>query len=151
MLRDSYIFCHDAIKLIIATGGPGMVKAAYSAGKPAIGVGAGNSPSYIERVDVGFVEGMIPMIKPTGSATSNILFTGSKYSEDQIDKILQNMVRAAEEHAAELAQMAVEETGFGKVQDKIYKNHGASTLVYNYIKDMKTDPVFLPRPLPALP
>ena len=40
---------NDAIKLIIATGGPGMVKAAYSAGKPAIGVGAGNSPSYIER------------------------------------------------------------------------------------------------------
>ena len=35
--------------MIIATGGPGMVKAAYSAGKPALGVGAGNSPSYIER------------------------------------------------------------------------------------------------------
>lgn len=29
------------VKLIIATGGPGMVKAAYSSGKPAIGVGAG--------------------------------------------------------------------------------------------------------------
>jgi acetaldehyde dehydrogenase (acetylating) len=39
----------DNIKLIIATGGPGMVKAAYSAGKPAIGVGAGNSPTYIEK------------------------------------------------------------------------------------------------------
>lgn len=37
------------VALIIATGGPGMVKAAYSAGKPAIGVGAGNSPAYIER------------------------------------------------------------------------------------------------------
>ena len=35
--------------MIIATGGPGMVKAAYSAGKPALGVGAGNSPAYIER------------------------------------------------------------------------------------------------------
>ena len=35
--------------LILATGGPGMVKAAYSAGKPALGVGAGNSPAYIER------------------------------------------------------------------------------------------------------
>jgi acetaldehyde dehydrogenase (acetylating) len=40
---------HNDVKLIIATGGPGMVKAAYSAGKPAIGVGAGNSPAYIER------------------------------------------------------------------------------------------------------
>ena len=37
------------VALIIATGGPAMVKAAYSAGKPAIGVGAGNSPAYIER------------------------------------------------------------------------------------------------------
>ncbi|MGY3723861.1 acetaldehyde dehydrogenase [Granulicatella balaenopterae] len=37
------------VALIIATGGPGMVKAAYSVGKPAIGVGAGNSPAYIER------------------------------------------------------------------------------------------------------
>lgn len=37
------------VKLIIATGGPGMVKAAYSSGKPAIGVGAGNSPAYIEK------------------------------------------------------------------------------------------------------
>ena len=35
--------------MIIATGGPGMVKAAYSAGKPALGVGAGNSPAYIEK------------------------------------------------------------------------------------------------------
>lgn len=37
------------IAIIIATGGPGMVKSAYSSGKPAIGVGAGNSPAYIER------------------------------------------------------------------------------------------------------
>ena len=37
------------VKMIIATGGPGMVKASYSAGKPALGVGAGNSPAYIER------------------------------------------------------------------------------------------------------
>ena len=36
-------------KLILATGGPAMVKAAYSSGKPAIGVGAGNGPVYIHR------------------------------------------------------------------------------------------------------
>ncbi len=35
------------IRLILATGGPGMVRAAYSSGKPAIGVGAGNGPAYI--------------------------------------------------------------------------------------------------------
>lgn len=37
------------VKLILATGGPGMVKAAYSSGKPAIGVGPGNGPAYIHR------------------------------------------------------------------------------------------------------
>ena len=37
------------IRLILATGGPAMVKAAYSSGKPAIGVGAGNGPAYIHH------------------------------------------------------------------------------------------------------
>ena len=37
------------VRLILATGGPGMVKAAYSSGKPAIGVGAGNGPAYIHH------------------------------------------------------------------------------------------------------
>lgn len=40
---------HPAISLILATGGPGMVKAAYSSGKPAIGVGAGNTPAIIDE------------------------------------------------------------------------------------------------------
>ncbi len=60
------------------------------------------------------------------------------YNEEQIDKIIRNMVRVAEENAVSLAQMAVEETGFGKVADKTYKNHMASTMLYDAIKDMKT-------------
>lgn len=40
---------HADINLILATGGPGMVKAAYSSGKPAIGVGAGNVPVVIDE------------------------------------------------------------------------------------------------------
>lgn len=40
---------HPGVAMILATGGPGMVKAAYSAGKPALGVGAGNVPCYIEK------------------------------------------------------------------------------------------------------
>ena len=39
----------EPVRLILATGGPGMVKAAYSSGKPAIGVGAGNGPAYIHH------------------------------------------------------------------------------------------------------
>ena len=40
---------HPDVSLILATGGAGMVKAAYSSGKPALGVGPGNVPCYIEK------------------------------------------------------------------------------------------------------
>lgn len=40
---------HPGVSLILATGGSGMVRAAYSAGKPALGVGPGNVPCYIEK------------------------------------------------------------------------------------------------------
>ena len=62
----------------------------------------------------------------------------ANYNEEQIERIIKNMVRVAEENAVTLAQMAVEETGFGKVEDKTYKNHMASGLLYEAIKDMKT-------------
>ena len=40
---------HASVKLILATGGPGMVRAAYSSGTPAIGVGPGNTPVVIDE------------------------------------------------------------------------------------------------------
>ena len=40
---------HEGVATILATGGNAMVKAAYSCGKPALGVGAGNVPAYIEK------------------------------------------------------------------------------------------------------
>ena len=43
------------------------------------------------------------------------------YTFDQIDKIIKAIAEAGEIHAKELAEIAVEETGFGKVEDKIYK------------------------------
>ncbi len=71
----------------------------------------------------------------TGKVAANQI---AEYTEEQIDKILCNMVKAAAENAVLLANMAVEETGFGKVEDKTYKNHLASSILYNSIKDMKT-------------
>lgn len=44
-----FLMKNDGISLILATGGSSMVKAAYSAGKPALGVGPGNVPCYIEK------------------------------------------------------------------------------------------------------
>jgi acetaldehyde dehydrogenase / alcohol dehydrogenase len=46
---NAYLMHHKDVALIDATGGPGAVKAAYSSGKPALGVGAGNTPVYLEK------------------------------------------------------------------------------------------------------
>lgn len=55
---------HPLVNLILATGGPGMVKAAYSSGKPAIGVGSGNTPAVIdETADVKMAVNSILMSK----------------------------------------------------------------------------------------
>ena len=43
------LMAHPAIGLVMATGGPGMVRAAFSSGKPTLAVGAGNVPVYIHR------------------------------------------------------------------------------------------------------
>ena len=45
----NFLMNHPDVNLILATGGTGMVKAAYSCGKPALGVGPGNVPCYIEK------------------------------------------------------------------------------------------------------
>jgi len=46
---NAYLMRHRDVALIDATGGPGAVKAAYSSGKPALGVGPGNTPVYLEK------------------------------------------------------------------------------------------------------
>lgn len=70
-----------------------------------------------------------------GKVAANQLAT---YTPERIDRILRRMVEVAEEHGEMLAQMAVEETGFGVVADKVYKNHMASGLLYEQIKDKRT-------------
>lgn len=47
--KSNALMNHPGIALILATGGTGMVKAAYSCGKPALGVGPGNVPCYLEK------------------------------------------------------------------------------------------------------
>ncbi|WP_129339610.1 bifunctional acetaldehyde-CoA/alcohol dehydrogenase [Cellulomonas endophytica] len=49
MAATGLLMNHPGVALILATGGNAMVRAAYSCGKPALGVGAGNVPAYIER------------------------------------------------------------------------------------------------------
>ncbi|HEL1633645.1 acetaldehyde dehydrogenase (acetylating) [Streptococcus suis] len=60
------------------------------------------------------------------------------FSDEQIDAILKNIVKAVETNAYYLADLAVEETGFGKLEDKAFKNYAASTLLYDEIKEYQT-------------
>src|ERR1044071_2657597 len=62
----------------------------------------------------------------------------AEFSQAQVDAIVDAMAAAVTPHAEALARLAVEETGFGVVADKIQKNLFASRQVYEFIKPMKT-------------
>ena len=62
----------------------------------------------------------------------------AEFSQAQVDAIVDAMAAAVTPHAEALAQLAVDETGFGVVADKIQKNLFASRQVYEFIKPMKT-------------
>lgn len=64
------LMTHPQMALILATGGPGLVKAAYSSGTPAIGVGAGNVPVFIEAsADISFAVSQIMASKTFDNGT----------------------------------------------------------------------------------
>lgn len=60
------------------------------------------------------------------------------YTQEQVDKIVKSMVDAGYEAREKLAKMAVDETGFGKYEDKITKNIFATKNLWESIKDLKT-------------
>jgi len=62
----------------------------------------------------------------------------AELSQEQIDAIVDAMAAAVTPHAEALARLAVEETGYGVVADKIQKNLFASEKVYRFIRPMKT-------------
>ncbi len=58
--------------------------------------------------------------------------------QEAVDRIVWAMVVAGLENAVELAQLALEETGFGVFEDKVIKNYVATEFLYDYLKDKKT-------------
>ena len=62
----------------------------------------------------------------------------AEFSQEQIDRLIDAMAAAVDPHAEALAKLAVEETGYGVVADKIRKNTFASQRVYQFIRPMKT-------------
>jgi acetaldehyde dehydrogenase (acetylating) len=62
----------------------------------------------------------------------------AEFTQDQIDRIVGAVAAAARPRAEEFARLAVEETGYGVVADKIQKNLFASDRVYEFIRPMRT-------------
>ncbi|WP_083490391.1 acetaldehyde dehydrogenase (acetylating) [Caloramator mitchellensis] len=65
-------------------------------------------------------------------------FKLSNLSQKELDEIVRSMAEEAYQNSERLAKMAVEETGFGKYEDKIIKNKFASKIVFESIKEVKT-------------
>jgi acyl-CoA reductase-like NAD-dependent aldehyde dehydrogenase len=69
------LMAHSGVDLVLATGGPALVRAAYSSGTPAIGVGAGNAPVWVARdADVGHAAELVV----TGKAFDHGVICGSE-------------------------------------------------------------------------
>src|SRR5229473_5253213 len=62
----------------------------------------------------------------------------AEFSQERIDAVVDAMAAAATAHTEVFARLAVEETGYGVVEDKIQKNLFSSEKVYNFIRPMKT-------------
>lgn len=82
------LMTHPKIQAILATGGPGMVKAAYSSGKPALGVGSGNTPAIIdETADIRMAVSSILMSK----TFDNGMICASEQSVIVIDSVYEDV------------------------------------------------------------
>ena len=60
------------------------------------------------------------------------------YTQEQVDEIFRQAALAANHNRIKLAKLAVEETGMGRVEDKVVKNNFAAEYIYNQYKNMKT-------------
>lgn len=91
------LMTHKDIATILATGGPGMVKAAYSSGKPALGVGAGNTPAIIdESADIRMAVSSILMSK----TFDNGMICASEQSIIIIDEVYEAVKKELEYRGA---------------------------------------------------
>ena len=121
--RTAKFMRHDDVSLILATGGPGMVKAAYSSGTPAIGVGAGNAPAWVSAdADPATAAQAIVISK----SFDNGLICGSEQHIVVDASLKDRFVEALE--AAGAAVLTREETA--QVVERAFDDHGHLLLQY---------------------
>ncbi|MEZ9820656.1 bifunctional acetaldehyde-CoA/alcohol dehydrogenase [Shewanella sp. 10N.286.45.A1] len=114
---SNQLMTHADINLILATGGPGMVKAAYSSGKPAIGVGAGNTPIVIdETADIKRAVSSILMSKTFDN--------GVVCASEQAVVIVDEIYDVVKERFASHGGYVLNDAETAAMQDVILKNGG---------------------------
>ncbi len=88
-------------------------------------------PQNLSEERISYLEGLVSRAKAAAALFRN-------YTQDDVDRILKPMVIAGMEQAQHLAQLAVEETRLGVLEDKAIKNMVATEFVYNYVRDKRT-------------
>ncbi|MGI2173766.1 bifunctional acetaldehyde-CoA/alcohol dehydrogenase [Shewanella ulleungensis] len=114
---SNQLMTHEKINLILATGGPGMVKAAYSSGKPAIGVGAGNTPIVIdETADIKRAVSSILMSKTFDN--------GVVCASEQAVIVVESIYKQVKERFAHYGGYMLSKAETAAMQNVILKNGG---------------------------
>jgi acetaldehyde dehydrogenase/alcohol dehydrogenase len=90
-----------------------------------------DTASSLSQERLAYLEGLVQQAK-----TAAAVFT--QYTQEDVDRIVKPMVVAGLEQAPSLAQLAIEETRLGVLEDKAIKNMVATEFVYNYVKDKRT-------------
>jgi len=109
------LMAHTSLALILATGGAGLVKSAYSSGTPAIGVGAGNVPVYVEQsADIPFTVEQIMISKlfdyGTICASEQAMVVERKIADEVAAEFRRKKAYfLSEAEVAQLAQVAYDE------------------------------------------
>ena len=107
------LMSHPQIDLILATGGPGMVKAAYSSGKPALGVGAGNTPAIIdETADIKMAVNSVIMSKTFDNgmicaSEQTVVVVKNVYEEVKKEFVYRGAYLLSKEEKAKLSKVIV--------------------------------------------
>lgn len=89
---------------------------------------------YLQDKDLVSIQDVRHLVKSAKMAQQEL----AKMSQEQIDTIVKVIAKACYDERERLAKMAVEETGFGRWEDKVLKNTLASKTLLEHIKDMKT-------------
>ncbi len=108
---------HPKIQAILATGGPSMVKAAYSSGKPALGVGSGNTPAIIdETADIRMAVSSILMSKTFDNgmicaSEQSVIIVDSVYEEVKKEFVYRGAYMLNAKEAEALKKIILTEKG----------------------------------------